>query len=190
MPKKKKPAPDPESAPESAPASTPVSVPTDPASEAQQQSEAQHSAAAVIAELGRLRTMIPDTTKKNYPKLDAETVLARIAKMRGMVPWEKFGGIPKIELPKEKSSKLKKTKTLEDFAWEAVIEALNMFQMELSTALQRTNERLTKQALDIYYIAEELAKDPEQAHLIPFVEKMRTAYENDFGKPIPPKKKE
>jgi hypothetical protein len=185
MPKKKKPAPEP---PVVELPSPPVLA--GPAAEPPQESEAQHAAAAVMAELGRIRSMIPDTSKKEYPKLDAETVLARIAKMREMVPWEKFGGIPKIELPKEKSSILKKTKTLEDFAWEAVLEALNMFQMELSTALQRTNEKLTKQALEIYYIAEELAKDPAHEHLIPFVEKMRTAYEHDFGKPIPPKKKE
>jgi len=41
-------------------------------------------------------------------------------------------------------------------------------------------------ALRIYYAAEELARDPANAHLIPHVEAMRRAYEHDYGVPIPP----
>jgi hypothetical protein len=43
------------------------------------------------------------------------------------------------------------------------------------------------QALKIYYAAEELAKDPEHAHLIPYVEQMRAIYRRDFGTDIPKK---
>jgi len=45
-------------------------------------------------------------------------------------------------------------------------------------------------AMKVYYAAEELAKDPEHAELIPHVEKMREAYSSFYGKPIPPKPKE
>mgnify|MGYP006137632743 CR=1 FL=1 len=38
--------------------------------------------------------------------------------------------------------------------------------------------------------AEELARDPENAHLIPHVEKMREAYLSSYGRPIPPRPKE
>lgn len=38
---------------------------------------------------------------------------------------------------------------------------------------------------EIYYAAEKLAEEPEHAHLIPYVEQMRTIYRRDFGTPIP-----
>jgi hypothetical protein len=40
-------------------------------------------------------------------------------------------------------------------------------------------------ALEIYYAAEKLAKNPEHAHLIPYVEQMRAVYLRDFGTEIP-----
>jgi hypothetical protein len=43
--------------------------------------------------------------------------------------------------------------------------------------------------LNVYYATEELVKDPANAHLIPHLEAMRKAYEDSYGKPIPPKKK-
>jgi hypothetical protein len=39
--------------------------------------------------------------------------------------------------------------------------------------------------MEVYYSAEELARDPANAHIIPHVEAMRAAYEKDFGHPIP-----
>ena len=57
---------------------------------------------------------------------------------------------------------------------------------------QEERERFTaslEKALEIYYVAEELAKQPENAHLIKHVEEMQRAYQAEFGKPIPPKKK-
>ena len=50
------------------------------------------------------------------------------------------------------------------------------------------DEEAMEQAMEIYYAAEELAKDPAHAHLIPYVEQMREIYRRDFGKDIPPKK--
>jgi len=46
---------------------------------------------------------------------------------------------------------------------------------------------LLEDALTIYYIAEDLARDPANAELLPFVEKIRKAHEREFGKPIPAK---
>ena len=39
--------------------------------------------------------------------------------------------------------------------------------------------------MEIYYAAEKLAKDPDHAHLIPYVEQMRAVYRRDFRTEIP-----
>jgi hypothetical protein len=44
-------------------------------------------------------------------------------------------------------------------------------------------------ALKSYYELEEKARDPQHAHLIEVVEKIREAYEREFGGPIPVKGK-
>ena len=56
---------------------------------------------------------------------------------------------------------------------------------ELRMAQNEAEARVLSQALAVYYAAEELARDPAHADLIPQVEAMRTAYERDYGRPIP-----
>jgi len=53
--------------------------------------------------------------------------------------------------------------------------------------LDRRMQALYRQALDVYYTAEELARDPEHAHLAAQVEAMRLAHEREYGHPPPPR---
>ena len=48
-------------------------------------------------------------------------------------------------------------------------------------------EELYRKGLEVYYAAEDLARDPAHAELIPHVEAMRRAHEAQYGRPIPPR---
>ncbi|HYK04607.1 MAG TPA: hypothetical protein VE974_22840 [Thermoanaerobaculia bacterium] len=56
-----------------------------------------------------------------------------------------------------------------------------------STGAATPSDVLFVVQLDIYYAAEELARDPEHVHLVEHVEKMRRSYEAEEGRPIPSK---
>lgn len=77
--------------------------------------------------------------------------------------------------------------TEEDFEYAAVADGLSSLADDLSAALDHARNVATAKALEIYYVAEELARDPEHAHLIAHVERMRAAYESEHGRPIPPR---
>jgi molybdopterin converting factor small subunit len=123
--------------------------------------------------------------------LNTEEVLATLADIRRRMP--------KASTPRPKK-KFEDTATaravggtMEDFEDAAMIDALEELTDELGAMLDEKRAKLMEQALEVYYTAEELAKDPAHAELIPHVAKMREAYERDNGKPIPPrpeKKKE
>jgi hypothetical protein len=70
-----------------------------------------------------------------------------------------------------------------------VEEAIEALADDLSAALTRKQNAMLERALQVYYATEELSRDPKHADLIEHVEKMRAAYEEDFGKPIRPKGK-
>ena len=55
-------------------------------------------------------------------------------------------------------------------------------------AILRAEARVLETWLRIYYAAEDLSRDPANAHLLAHVEDMRREYERVFGEPIPPKK--
>lgn len=77
---------------------------------------------------------------------------------------------------------------MEAFEMETLADALESFADELSESIEMAQQRAMEQAMEVYYAAEELAKDPEHAHLIPYVEEMRKIYRRDFGKDIPKRK--
>lgn len=66
-------------------------------------------------------------------------------------------------------------------------EALQMLGEEIQAECDRRMEAAYRGALEIYYTAEELSRDPAHAELIPHVAAMRAAHEAQYGKPIPPK---
>lgn len=75
----------------------------------------------------------------------------------------------------------------EDFEQLAIVDGLSTIASELRETLDRMNAKVYQDALNAYYAAEELAKDPAHADLIPRLEEMRRAHQQSYGKPIPPK---
>jgi len=65
------------------------------------------------------------------------------------------------------------------------LDALQTLAGDMRSVIEQRAERLYRQALEVYYAAEELARDPEHAHLIEQVETMRLAHERDYGYPPP-----
>jgi hypothetical protein len=120
-------------------------------------------------------------------KLDAEAVLKKLAEMRK--------SIPHIEHVPPRSSADGRMmfddlapQTEEEFEYAAVAAGLESLAADVSSAIEYARAQATEKALQIYYAAEELARDPAHADLIPHVEAMRKAYEKSYGKPIPAKK--
>lgn len=121
-------------------------------------------------------------------KLDAASVLQKLAAIRESMPR------PSQPRPRKSSEDVQRMKlmpgaTLEDFDRVAIAETLESMADELRQALDEKREAMMVKAMEVYYTAEDLSRDPEHADLIPHVEAMRAAYERDFGKPIPPRKK-
>jgi hypothetical protein len=74
-----------------------------------------------------------------------------------------------------------------DFAALAVADALRALAAKIEAVLARRHEELYQKCLTAYYVAEDLARDPQHANLIPQLETMRAAHERDYGYPIPPR---
>ena len=72
---------------------------------------------------------------------------------------------------------------------EAMIEftadALLTLAQDMQSVLDGRRESAYREALDVYYAAEELARQPEHAHLTVHVEAMRRAHESEYGHPPP-----
>src|SRR5262245_4996610 len=68
---------------------------------------------------------------------------------------------------------------------EFTIDALQTLADDMQSVLDRRREMVYRQALDVYYAAEELARDPRHAHLLEHVEAMRRAHEREYGHPPP-----
>ena len=117
--------------------------------------------------------------------INAEAILQTLADIRRSIPYE-LTPLP----PQEKASPIAaahNAETMADFEMETVAEALEGLTAQLSAALERARAKVLADALRVYYAAEELARDPANADLIPHVEEMRRAYEKDYGVPIPPR---
>jgi len=124
------------------------------------------------------------TTKK----LDAEPILRRLAEIRKSIPFLDQNP-PRPSDDGRLRPEAIQPRTAEEFEYAALAEGLESLADDLSTAIERQSAKATEAALRIYYAAEELARDPEHADLIPQVERMREAYESSYGRPIPPNPK-
>jgi len=120
------------------------------------------NASEILAELARLREQLPPEMKKPRPRKDS--------------------GATRTKLPPSGDA-------MADFETAAVIEALESLADDVHAGIEEKRAKMIEKALEIYYAAEELAKQPEHADLIKHVEEMQRAYMSEFGKPIPPKKK-
>lgn len=76
----------------------------------------------------------------------------------------------------------------EDFDLLATADALEGLAAKVRAVVEVKQAEAYQQALDLYYAAEELSKDPAHAHLTEHVERLRAAHLRQYGKPIPPKK--
>ena len=76
---------------------------------------------------------------------------------------------------------------MSDFEMLGAADALEALANEIQSFCDRRMEEAYRKALEVYYTAEELSRDPAHAELLPHVEAMRRAHEEQYGKPIPPK---
>jgi hypothetical protein len=74
----------------------------------------------------------------------------------------------------------------EDALLQFAADGLEDLAAGMQAIIDRRMEKVYRDALEVYYAAEELARDPAHAHLIPHVEAMRQGHERDYGAPIPP----
>jgi hypothetical protein len=120
--------------------------------------------------------------------MNTERLLGELAKVRAAMPLHR---IRRKLNPKRVSERLNarslNTLSIEDFELETVADALESMAEETNAVIEALEESMFEQALDIYYAAEELARDPEHANLIEHVEKMRRSYEKEQGRSIPSK---
>ncbi len=120
--------------------------------------------------------------------IDAEGILRTLAEMRKQIPFLKHDAPP----PASDEGVMGlhagglDPNDLEEFNYLAVADGIESLANELSEAIAEKQAEAMKKAMEIYYTAEELAKDPANANLIPHVEAMREAYLKSYGKPIPP----
>ena len=124
-------------------------------------------------------------TKK---KLDAEPILRKLAEMRKSIPYIDEAP-PRPRADGRATHDGMPLETAEDFEYAAIADALHSLAEDLQAVIDQKRAKAEEAALEIYYTAEELSHDPEHAHLIPVVERLREAYRNDHGRDIPPRKK-
>jgi hypothetical protein len=124
-------------------------------------------------------------------KMNAELILQKLAEMRKSMPFLDEAS-PRPANRARSDGRMTDLdgfplRTEEDFEYAAVADGLQSLADDISAAVDEKRAAMVEQALEVYYTAEELARDPEHADLIPHVEKMRAAYEHDHGHPIPPR---
>src|SRR5216684_2577663 len=123
-------------------------------------------------------------------KVDVEGILNTLSSIRARIPM--LANVP-AKPPVNETTDMESfvpgdEEAMEAFEMETLAEALESFADELHESIETAQQKVMEQAMEIYYAAEELAKDPEHAHLIPYVEQMREVYRRDFGKDIPKRK--
>jgi len=132
----------------------------------------------------------PKTPKQKAKRIDAAAILSKLAELRKSIP--DVGDLPPRPRPgvTDGRTEMFAGATLEDFDLMAVADGLEAFADDIQAVIEQKHAAALVKALEIYYVTEELARNPEHADLIPHVENMRRAYEKQYGKPIPPKPKE
>jgi hypothetical protein len=116
-------------------------------------------------------------------KIDVDGILNTLAAVRKQVPY--LTDAPSRHTASAATLLSGDDEAMELFEMETLANALESFAGELSDSIETAQQQAMAGALEIYYAAEKLAKDPEHAHLIPYVEQMRAVYRRDFGTDIP-----
>ena len=114
--------------------------------------------------------------------MNTDEILHRLSEIRNAIP----------QLPQPRTNKnahagnaTLASDALTDFEYAAIADALEAIGDDLTAAIDDAQTALVTKCLEVYYAAEELSHDPAQADLIPYVEEMRRAYEQSYGRPIP-----
>lgn len=132
--------------------------------------------------------------KENQP-FDAAAVLRLVsdvqAAMKAALTPEEWAALPRgkgmdIGSPAVYSTD-EREQALEDFATIGAVESLEVLIEQVHAVAEQKREAAYRTALDVYYATEELARDPEHAHLVAHVENMRRAHQAQYGRPIPPR---
>jgi len=124
------------------------------------------------------------------PSIDAAGILTRLAEIRRQVPF-----LPEVPPMRPEREGLMNDDAFQgmdvnDFEWLAVADGLSALSQELSEAIDKMQEKALRDALGIYYAAEDLVKDPAHVDEVkPHFEAMRRAYIDTYGSP-PPKKED
>jgi hypothetical protein len=127
--------------------------------------------------------------KRKLAPIDADGILQKLADMRKSIPF--LADTPPRPTGKNAThdglmyAGPMDADAIAAFDYQAVADGFEAFANELRAAIDDAAAKAFDQAMDVYYAAEELAKDPEHADLIPHVQEMREAYERSYGKPIP-----
>lgn len=114
--------------------------------------------------------------------LDAKPILRQLAEIRRSIPYLQPGPPP----PAPPTVPC----TPEDFEYAALSEGVESLLHEVEAAIDYAYAQATVQALEVYYAAEELSRQPEHTELIPHVARMRAAWEEEHGGPIPERRSE
>ena len=116
-------------------------------------------------------------------RLNATRILGELAKIRSAIPLDGLTPVRK----QDHDSRRTEARTMEEFELEAIADAAESLADDIRAVVEAKMQTLMEQALDVYYAAEALARDPEHAHLIEHVENMRRAYAAQYGRAIPTK---
>jgi hypothetical protein len=116
--------------------------------------------------------------------LNVEGILNTLSSIRQQVPYLAKAPAP-VDSTRTSTFLPAGGQAIEDFELSVLADALESFAGELSVSIETAQQKAMADALEVYYAAERLSKEPEHAHLIPYVEQMRAIYRRDFGTEIP-----
>jgi len=116
--------------------------------------------------------------------MNAEKILEMLGDVRKLIPQAPQ---PRTETQINRPGESGGAEAIADFEYGAVADALESIADSLGSAIDDAQANLVTRCLEVYYATEELSRDPAHADLIPRVEAMRRAYEQSYGKPIPPR---
>lgn len=121
-------------------------------------------------------------------RVNAEEVLANLAKIRAGMPLHR---IRRPATPKPTRTRLDArtldVQSVEEFELEAIADALETMADDARALAAASYQSALEMALDVFYAAEELARDPAHPDLVALVENMRRVYQSEYGTAIPTK---
>ena len=119
-------------------------------------------------------------------RIDAAAILRTLAEIRKSIPKTLQPAGP----PPRHDGKIERRRDPGmDFETQAVVDGLESVADELREAISQAELKAFNHALDVYYAAVELTKDGQNPEVLPHVEAMQKAYEQSYGRPIPPPEK-